>query len=111
MDSSLPGLDVKHQLAEDLQAMLAGLQLVVELVQGQLPHSQALLQLADQQSVVVKQQLQGGGQGLVDQPIRPVDLLAPGHHIAVVGGQGQQPHDEGLQGMVDIPVQGEGDPS
>ena len=67
--SGLPGLVVQHQLADDLNAVLAGLQLVVEC---------------------------------------PVDLKTPGHHIAVVGGQGQQPHDEGLQGLVDIPFLGEG---
>ena len=50
--SGLPGLDVQHQLTEDLHAVLAGLQLVVELVEGQLVPGQALLQLANQQPVV-----------------------------------------------------------
>ena len=62
-------------------------------MEGQLVPGQALLQLADQQHVVVQQQLQGGRQGLVDQPVCPVDLNAPGHHIAAVGAQEQQPRD------------------
>ena len=46
--SGLPsGLKVPHQLAEDIRAVLAGLQLVEELVEGQLVPGQARLQLAD----------------------------------------------------------------
>ena len=58
-----------------------------------------------------QQELKGGGQSLVDQPVHPVYLLAPGQEVTVVGGKGQQPHDEDLQGQVNISVNGEGDPS
>ena len=67
--------------------VLDGLELVVQLVESQLVLGKALLQLADKQAIVMQQQLQGSGQGLVDQTVSPIHLLAPGHYV---GGQCQE---------------------